>query len=59
LDVKIFELREDPSNVDLLVEVLASICFYIESNAEQPEILQPIKDLDLVNYVLASALKID
>jgi len=58
LDVKIYELRENPSDVDLLVDVLAYLIYTIDMMIEEDN-MKPIKDIDLVNYVLASALKID
>ena len=54
LDVKILELREDPSNIKLLYDVMAIICYQAEELKNQE-----IKDFDVVNYVLASALKAD
>jgi hypothetical protein len=53
LDVRIMELKEDADNVELLLTILSMVI------QEFPHIEQPIKDLDLVNYVLANALKID
>jgi hypothetical protein len=56
LDVKIFELREKPDDIQLLLDVLSIIV------DQEEEILQgevPIKDFELVNYILANALKAD
>lgn len=56
LDVKILELREQPDNVDLLISILAMIFSEADSLMEKGE---EIKDFDIVNYVLAKALKAD
>lgn len=54
LDVKILELKEDPSNLQLLVDVMAMIYSHLEFLQDEP-----LRDFDLVNYVLAAALKSD
>ena len=54
VDVRINELRDDPSNIKLLYDVMALICANIETLKDDG-----IKDHDVVNYVLASALKAD
>ena len=46
LDVKIMELRDDPSNMELLLDVMGMICADAELIAEKGEI---IKDFDIVN----------
>ena len=56
LDVKIMELRDDPSNLDLLLDVMGMIVASTESLIEKGDI---IKDFDIVNYILANALKAD
>jgi hypothetical protein len=56
LDVKILELRENPDNIQLLLDVISLIYDQADSLADADS---PIKDFDLVNYVLASALKAD
>ena len=56
LDVKIMDLREDPSNVDLLLQVLSRIVMESEIIREEGE---GVKDFDIVNYILANALKAD
>ena len=56
LDVKILELRENPDNIQLLLDVISFIYDQQEQLIEAGEV---IKDFDLVNYVLASALKAD
>lgn len=50
------ELREQPDNVDLLISILAMIFADAEILMEKGEV---IKDFDIVNYVLAKALKAD
>ena len=56
LDVKIFELREEPDNIPLLISILA----YIHNESDMIlENGEGIKDFDLVNYVLAKALRAD
>jgi len=47
------ELKEDADNLELLLTVLSMVVQEFEYQTE------PIKDLDLVNYVLANALKGD
>lgn len=47
------ELKEDADNVELLLTILSMVIQEFEF------IDEPIQDLDLVNYVLANALKID
>ena len=54
VDVRINELRDDPSNIKLLYDVMALICTNIDSLKNEK-----LKDHDVVNYVLASALKAD
>jgi hypothetical protein len=56
LDVKIMELRDDPSNMELLLDVMGMVCADAELIAEKGEV---IKDFDIVNYILANALKAD
>ena len=56
LDVKILELREDPHNIQLLYDVIAIIYRDYETLINQGKF---IKDFDVVNYILACALKID
>tara|TARA_B110000285_G_C14531092_1_gene340820 strand:- start:211 stop:423 length:213 start_codon:yes stop_codon:yes gene_type:complete len=56
LDVKIMELRDDPSNLDLLLDVMGMIVANSETLIEKGDI---IKDFDIVNYILANALKAD
>ena len=56
LDVKIMELRDDPNNLELLHSIMSWILFDAENLMESGE---EIKDFDIVNYVLASALKAD
>ena len=56
LDVKIMELREDPSNLDNLFAIISMI---YENYYELEETDTEIKDFDIVNYVLANALKAD
>lgn len=56
LDVKILELKEDPQNLDLLFDIIALVFQNIE-DIKSGEMI--IRDLDLVNYVLANALKAD
>jgi hypothetical protein len=56
LDVKILELRESPDNIQLLLDVISLIYDQSDTLADAGS---PIKDFDLVNYVLAAALKAD
>ena len=56
MDVKILELRENPENLQLLLDVISMI---YNAHDELLESGEEIKDFDLVNYVLASALKAD
>jgi hypothetical protein len=56
LDVKIMELRDEPGNLDLLLDVMGMICADAESLVQKGEM---IKDFDIVNYILANALKAD
>ena len=56
LDVKIMELKEQPDNIQLLFDIMAMIYYESEEIVEEN---RSIKDLDVVNYVLASALKAD
>ena len=57
LDVKILELREQPDDLDLLYSIMAMIYEEKDHRIEVGE--AEIKDHDLVNYVLANALKAD
>ena len=50
------ELREDPSNLDNLFAIISMI---YENYYELEETDTEIKDFDIVNYVLANALKAD
>lgn len=50
------ELREDPSNLDNLFAIISMI---YENYYELEETDAEIKDFDIVNYVLANALKAD
>lgn len=56
MDVKIYELREEPENIELLLDIISIIFEEAESIVEEGK---TIKDFDLVNYVLANALKAD
>ena len=56
LDVKIMELKEEAENIPLLLSVLA--CVYQDAD-DLIERETHITDFDLVNYVLANALKAD
>lgn len=56
LDVKILELRDDPQNIMLLYDVMAIMYRDYEMLIKQGEL---IKDFDVVNYILACALKIN
>ena len=48
------ELRDDPSNLDILMDVMGMIVADHQSIVDKGEI---IKDFDIVNYILANALK--
>lgn len=48
------DLQEDPKHLELLYEVLATVV-----DTHDPNSKSPIGDLDIVNYILASALKAD
>ena len=50
------ELRENPDDIDLLNSVMSWILWDSEEIMERGE---EIKDFDVVNYILASALKAD
>jgi hypothetical protein len=50
------DLREEPSNIKLLLSVISMI---YENHQEMESKQQEIKDFDIVNYVLANALKSD
>lgn len=56
LDVKIMDLQEDPKNLELLYDIMAHIIDNFHTLVDKKT---PISDFDLVNYVLASALKSD
>jgi len=56
MDVKIMELRDEPDNIRLLLTVLSMICQDIDEIKGRGD---EIKDFDLVNYILANALKAD
>lgn len=56
LDVKIYELRESPDNLQLLLDVISMI---YEQHEEIRAGNENLKDFDIVNYVLAAALKAD
>lgn len=56
LDVKILELKEDPDNLQLLFDVMAQV-FQDEDRIRSGEIV--VNDFDVVNYILANALKGD
>ena len=59
LDIKILELKEDPSNLELLYDVLCMIIEHINTTLETGSEQEHIKDFDMVNYILANALKAD
>ena len=56
LDVRIMELRDDADNIELLLTVLSLI---LEEAGLPASSREPVKDFDLVNYILAAALKAD
>lgn len=56
LDVKIYELREEPENLQLLLDVISMI---YEQHEELAAGDAKLKDFDVVNYILAAALKAD
>ena len=47
------ELKENADNLELLLTIISMVIH------EFPYLTEPPKDLDLVNYVLANALKAD
>lgn len=54
LDVKIIELKENPDNLQLLFDIMAMV-FNQEDQIKSGEVV--LKDIDVVHYVLAKALK--